>query len=1120
MIAAAPQPAAAKSRISLPERFNIDSFKKIGWLIAEGLAAAGAMTVGLALVVFWRVSYAPLSLDALSGHAASAIESRLPAGYRVGLSGLSLQSGRGAAGARIVIEDLEIFDADGVRAFATRRATVRLSVEDLVQRRANPVVVAVTGVEIFLIRDETGRLSIGSGPAMRGGMGGELDARALLEAGALQRVAIEDVTFSFEDQRSGRLLYAPGLDIKVDRTGAGYAASWSGVLESEAGQARFVGSSLTGGENGVTSVSFRLDNAPSSEALAILFGRGAARALDAPVAIDAELVIDNEGRIDDAAVRAELGPGRSLAFGSPLDIRSGVLVARLNAETGDVAVDRLEVDAGDTFVDMRGAVTVLVREASALPAAVRFDLAFDRMGHVLPGVFEGPLSLGESRLAGSYDVDASALSLTQIELGLEEGRLGGVGGFQWARAEDGSPSPAVSLDLLFDGEMTPAEVLSYWPFVKGDAARGWVAENVRSGTIFDVRFAMDLEAGAYAAAGHMPDDALRLDFRIRNGVSTYMEGLPPLTDLAGEAVLRGNSFEMSADQARIGAITVSRGEIVLPQFRPIGAIATYGADAEGRIVDILRLLDREPIRVFSDTPLSPEDFGGRARGSFVLRSPLSADATNDDVTFEATADILAGSLQDVWQGAPLTDTLGRIEVDETGITLDGRAQLLGAEIDVVWSQSFEEGAETTRLAVEGVADPGAADGFGLATRSFLTGPARFEARGEGEKGLIDRLKIDLDLSDARLFVIGYDWEKPAGEPAKAFIDLKLGARTYSIESLTIEAADIDIDAAASFGENDELLAATANAFAIGDVIDGRLEASRDPQTMGLNASFKGRFFDAAPVLKWLTELEAGEESGLGAGFDLEIDADQLGLRGGAVLEEAQVRATHDGRRLVQAGVVGSFDGAPARIDLGRPDDTGEQALSVSSEDAGSLLQGVFEIPFVAGGALEVIGAVTQQSGERAPMITGAVAVTDPRIVDAPVIAQIFAAGSPLALDQLLSGEGIAIDEASGEFRLFGGQLTLYDAVATGPAIGLSLSGEIDYAKDFVNLGGAVAPVYAVNSALGRVPGVGKLFVSRRGEGVFALNYSVTGTVGRQTVAVNPLSALTPGVFRRLFETQR
>ena len=65
--------------------------------------------------------------------------------------------------------------------------------------------------------------------------------------------------------------------------------------------------------------------------------------------------------------------------------------------------------------------------------------------------------------------------------------------------------------------------------------------------------------------------------------------------------------------------------------------------------------------------------------------------------------------------------------------------------------------------------------------------------------------------------------------------------------------------------------------------------------------------------------------------------------------------------------------------------------------------------------------------------------------------------------------------------------------------------------------GVLVPSFGMNSALGGIPSIGDLVVGRDGEGVFSLTYSVRGSLEKANVSVNPLSALAPGVIRRIFE---
>ena len=62
--------------------------------------------------------------------------------------------------------------------------------------------------------------------------------------------------------------------------------------------------------------------------------------------------------------------------------------------------------------------------------------------------------------------------------------------------------------------------------------------------------------------------------------------------------------------------------------------------------------------------------------------------------------------------------------------------------------------------------------------------------------------------------------------------------------------------------------------------------------------------------------------------------------------------------------------------------------------------------------------------------------------------------------------------------------------------------------------------YTANSLLESIPLIGDIFVGKKGEGIFALNYTVQGAFDQAQVAVNPLSAFTPGFLRGIFATQR
>ncbi|HTT78457.1 MAG TPA: hypothetical protein VMF86_02150, partial [Stellaceae bacterium] len=77
-------------------------------------------------------------------------------------------------------------------------------------------------------------------------------------------------------------------------------------------------------------------------------------------------------------------------------------------------------------------------------------------------------------------------------------------------------------------------------------------------------------------------------------------------------------------------------------------------------------------------------------------------------------------------------------------------------------------------------------------------------------------------------------------------------------------------------------------------------------------------------------------------------------------------------------------------------------------------------------------------------------------------------------------------------------------------------GWVDTESDRLALQGTVAPAYALNSIVGYVPIIGKLF-GGGSQGLFAADYRLSGASADPQVWVNPLSALAPGFLRQLFE---
>ena len=116
------------------------------------------------------------------------------------------------------------------------------------------------------------------------------------------------------------------------------------------------------------------------------------------------------------------------------------------------------------------------------------------------------------------------------------------------------------------------------------------------------------------------------------------------------------------------------------------------------------------------------------------------------------------------------------------------------------------------------------------------------------------------------------------------------------------------------------------------------------------------------------------------------------------------------------------------------------------------------------------------------------------------------------------GQGVvAFSALRAEFTRQSGQLSIRDGVVKGPAIGATIEGSIDSVTNQVRMSGTFVPMYGLNNMFGQIPVLGLFLGGGSNEGLIGVTYEVVGTPAQPVLRVNPISAMAPGVLRKIFE---
>jgi len=135
----------------------------------------------------------------------------------------------------------------------------------------------------------------------------------------------------------------------------------------------------------------------------------------------------------------------------------------------------------------------------------------------------------------------------------------------------------------------------------------------------------------------------------------------------------------------------------------------------------------------------------------------------------------------------------------------------------------------------------------------------------------------------------------------------------------------------------------------------------------------------------------------------------------------------------------------------------------------------------------------------------------------------FSVRGEAALDKIVAGapggsrSGIDFSRMRVEFTRSLGRFAVRDGIVSGPTIGATVEGYIDYLKDDVRMRGTFIPLYGLNNMFGQIPLFGIFLGGGAKEGLVGVTYEVVGPVSGPTMHVNPISAVTPGLLRKFFE---
>ena len=1142
--------------------------RRIG--IGSGILAV-VLILGLG-GLWWRLASGPIQLDAFTPWLAAAIADNFGSRERVEVGGTQIERTENG-GAAVRVRDIVVRDPDGTVVASAPKAEIRVSGLSLLSGHMRAESLNLVGAELKVRIEQNGEvtvfasgtdqrpLAMGSVPSVAPVLNATQAARqdrlngpalpgksapsstqpaqivpprpptdtiaALLswidgigESGLdghdLRELGLKDGSLTVDDQRTGKRRTFHNITLSLQRPRGGGVEVTVGSENAEHPWA--MTASIKPSRDGFHSVALEARQVAASDLLL------ATRLDDGSMQTSLPL---------SASLRGEIGPD-----GVPQSLAGRIVADAGYISDSDDSDGRIDIDRAEFKFNWDASTRLLSVPFQILSGTNRITL----MGEVQappqsPGPWTFKVGGGTIVLNSATDQSSSPLILNRIALSGQFDPLkkrivvdgGDFGNNDLGIALSGIgdySSGDLRLTAGVAGTRMPAESLKrLWPAFVSPKVRDWFNEHLAGGNLERLVIAVNAPLNTLKASGPpLPDDGLTVDALATNCVVTPVAGLPALHDADLTVHIVGRDAQIAvgkatADMPSGKKLVLSSGLFEVPDTAPHEPPAKVHFKIDGPVPAAAELLAMDRLRDASGVPFDPATTRGNMSALVALAMPMKPDLPPGSTTYNISVDATSFSAERMIMGQKVEAASLKVAANNQGFAIKGDVKIGGTPASLDYRKM--RGDDTADVHIQGMLDETMRNNLAIDPGSTISGSIPIDLTGKvGTTGDRDgRFAVVADLTPAQIDGFLPGWVKQSGKPARATFTLTTKPQSVHIDDLVIEGAGGGVKGVVDLDASGNLQSANFPSYGFSDGDRTNLKVDRAPDG-AYRVVMRGDAYDGRGFIKGLLGTQAnaqqpanGQQAAKPAAPDVDLDLKLgaiLGFNGEALrsVEMKMSRRNGEVRSLgltAKIGRNGSLTG-----DL-RGRSGARQVVDLETSDAGAFFRYNDVYSRMNGGQMQTVIDAPSASN---PTQLGSLSIKNFAIHDESQLEQAVQAG-PQA-PRVDGSNNIDFTSMKVDFTRAQGRLSLRDGVVRGPVLGGTIDGLIDYSRDEVHLRGTLVPLYGANNLLGQLPVVG-LFLGGEKEGLLGVTYEVVGRPGAPILHVNPLSALAPGLLRKVFE---
>ena len=1097
-----------------------------------------------------------LSLDAFRPSIVGALQQRLGGSYQLQINGMSLQ--RESHGLALALKGLSVAEPNGQKLIAAPQADIYFDPFSLLLGQIKPTRVDIADLEVELHVLPDGAVALtangdeppatsapqpeapaSQAPPVAPGSSAQIPQTAPAPSTAIPSTAtptvarakvirqaamaintlfdiasgrdspiakldhfgIEHGRLVFDDQTIGEKRKFDNFEFMLDHS-HGAANIW---LSARGPNGRWsVKGAAHGARNEAHGLTFEAQGFSIDEIALMAGRRNLGIDTDIPISIKVEAGFEGDGHVLQGNARFALGAGflhiDNPDF-APWFIDEAVGAAHWDVVGRKIVIDEAQYFSGPTRFFLHGVVTPPAQEQAP------WDIGFQQT----EAATIGPDRLGEktvtvAQLAGALrlDLEAKQLAIQHFEMSGPEVAVAAQGTLDWVEG------PHIRMGLSA-GQMTAAGVKAVWPHLAAAPVRGWMGDHLLGGTLLNAKLAIDLDAVdlLMMRADHPPmDDRILADYAVKDVSFTFLDGAPPVLGLTGQGHATGRTTRFAATTASMESgpgrhIALSEGLLLAPDLATQPIAMTISARGEGSLEVLGEILSKPGFAKYASLPIDPKTTKGQFAGNFTFRTLLVPDPKPSDFSLKVDATVDNFSAEKLIGKERLEQGKLVVNVDSGNIRVTGAGRVFGAPATLDLQQAGDQPA----IGVIGFSmDEAARAKAGLTTGATIGGPVAVKVTAT-LGGPRQEAKVELDLTKASLNYPVPGLFKPAGRPSKANFNYREEEKGGSLlDQIVFDAGGAMARGSAQLGPEGGIVGAKFNQLKFSPGDNMQLDALKTGDVLKLTV--RGAAIDARPFIKGLSAPSPPSASDMD--FDLDLKATLITGSNRQIISNADLRLAKKNGGYSALGLNGKLGRDALATYLTRPDG-GPPLLRIGTSDAGALLGFLDIYSHMENGQLD---ASLRLDGTR---LYGGVDIENFRLRGEPAMRSFANAAPEQTVGRIkLDPSVVDFSRLHAKIDKNNGRLQVEDGVISSPNIGSTIEGWVDFNQDTLNLSGTFVPAYSVNNFFGKIPVVGAILGGGAQEGLFGLNFRVTGQISSPTLSVNPLSAIAPGFLRKIF----